>query len=79
MASYSHSTSSTSTVPDPHKWKTGDEPMTADQRSILETLTREAGEDFDADVILTKAEAELRIQELERAARRGETGGTVED
>jgi hypothetical protein len=53
--------------------------MTAAQRSCLEELTREAGEDFDPDVVLTKAEAELWIEELQRAARRGETGGTVED
>jgi Protein of unknown function (DUF3072) len=79
MASHSHRTSSTSTASDPHKWNTDDEPMTAAQRARLETLTREAGEDFDPDVILTKAEAELRIEELERAASRGETGGTVED
>jgi hypothetical protein len=79
MTSHSRSTASTSTVPDPHKWKTGDEPMTAAQRSSLEELTREAGEDFDPDVVLTKAEAELWIEELQRAASRGQTGGTVED
>jgi len=28
---------------DPHDWKPGDEPMTAAQRSYLETLCREAG------------------------------------
>jgi hypothetical protein len=31
----------------PDEWKTGDEPMTAAQRSYLETLAREAGETFD--------------------------------
>lgn len=47
---------------DPDEWKTGDEPMTAAQRSYLETLCREAGEEFDET--LTKAEASKRIDEL---------------
>ena len=48
---------------DPDEWKTGDEPLTAAQRSYLETLAREAGEDIDIDR-LTKAEASKRIDEL---------------
>jgi hypothetical protein len=53
---------------DPDEWKTGDESMTAAQRSYLETLCRETGEEFvDA---LTKAEASKRIDELrERSPR----------
>ena len=47
---------------DPDEWKTGDEPMTDAQRSYLETLSREAGEDVDQT--LTKAEASKRIDEL---------------
>jgi hypothetical protein len=47
---------------DPDEWKTGDEPMTAAQRSYLETLARESGEEVDDD--LTKAEASKRIDEL---------------
>ena len=47
---------------DPDEWKTGDEPMTAAQRSYLETLSREAGEDFDDS--LSKADASKRIDEL---------------
>jgi hypothetical protein len=47
---------------DPDEWKTGDEPMTAAQRSYLETLSREAGETFDES--LSKAEASKRIDEL---------------
>ena len=46
---------------DPDQWKTGDEPMTDAQRSYLETLCREAGEEFDER--LTKAEASKRIDE----------------
>ena len=46
----------------PDEWKTGDEPMTDAQRSYLETLSREAGEDFDDT--LTKADASKRIDEL---------------
>jgi len=52
----------------PDEWKTGDEPMTAAQRSYLETLCRETGEDFDET--LTKADASKRIDELrERSPR----------
>ena len=47
---------------DPDEWKTGDEPMTAAQRSYLETLARDAGETFEEE--LTKAEASKRIDEL---------------
>ena len=53
---------------DPDEWKTGDEPMTDAQRSYLETLSRETGEDFDET--LTKADASKRIEELrERSPR----------
>jgi Protein of unknown function (DUF3072) len=53
---------------DPDEWKTGDEPMTAAQRSYLETLCRETGEEFDAS--LSKADASKRIDELrERSPR----------
>jgi hypothetical protein len=47
---------------DPDEWKTGDEPMTAAQRSYLETLCRDTGEAFDES--LTKADASKRIDEL---------------
>ena len=47
---------------EPEEWKTGDEPMTDAQRSYLETLCRETGEEFDD--ALTKAEASKRIDEL---------------
>ena len=47
---------------DPDEWKTGDEPMTAAQRSYLETLSRDSGEAFDET--LSKAEASKRIDEL---------------
>jgi len=53
---------------DPDEWKTGDEPMTDAQRSYLETLCRETGEEFDDT--LSKAEASKRIDELrERSPR----------
>lgn len=52
----------------PDEWKTGDEPMTAAQRSYLETLARETGEDVDES--LSKADASKRIDELrERSPR----------
>jgi hypothetical protein len=48
---------------DPSEWVTGDEPMTAPQRSYLDTLAREAGEEISAD--LTKAEASEHIDRLQ--------------
>ena len=47
---------------DPDEWKTGDETMTDAQRSYLETLCRETGEEFDET--LSKADASKRIDEL---------------
>ncbi|HEX8803069.1 MAG TPA: DUF3072 domain-containing protein [Acidimicrobiales bacterium] len=54
---------------DPDDWVTGAEPMTGPQRSYLETLAREAGEEFDPG--LTKAEASVRIEELQERTGRG--------
>jgi hypothetical protein len=48
---------------DPSDWVTGDEPMTAAQRSYLDTLAREAGEEISAD--LTKAQASEHIDRLQ--------------
>lgn len=56
---------------DPHEWKTGDEAMTAPQASYLQTLCTEAGEEFDPN--LTKAEASIRIDELQEKTGRGRT------
>jgi hypothetical protein len=53
---------------DPDDWKTGDEPMTAAQRSYLETLARDAGEEFDES--LSKADASKRIDELRQRSPR---------
>jgi Protein of unknown function (DUF3072) len=55
---------------DPSDWTTGDEPMTGPQASYLETLCREAGEEFDPE--LTKAEASRRIDELQQPTNRGQ-------
>ncbi len=54
---------------DPADWTTGDEPVTGPQRSYLETLAREAGEDVPAD--LTKAQASQLIDELQAKSGRG--------
>ncbi|HEY1582228.1 MAG TPA: DUF3072 domain-containing protein [Chthoniobacterales bacterium] len=56
---------------DPDEWTTGAEAMTGPQRSYLQTLCREAGEEFDAR--LTKAEASKKIDELQRKTGRGES------
>jgi hypothetical protein len=59
---------------DPQEWVTGDEPATAAQRSYLETLAREAGEEVPDD--LTKAQASEMIDRLrERSPRIQSAGG----
>ena len=60
------------TVKDPENWTTGDEQMTGAQRSYLETLSQEAGEEMDEN--LTKAEASKRIDELQQKTGRGTDG-----
>jgi len=57
------------TIKDPVNWTTGDEPMTGAQRSYLSTLSEEAGEEFNED--LTKAEASIKIDELQEKTGRG--------
>ena len=53
----------------PEEWATGKEPMTGPQRSYLQTLCREAGEEFNES--LTKAEASKKIDELQTKTGRG--------
>jgi len=55
---------------DPDNWVTGDEAMTGAQKSYLMTLSEEAGVKFDES--LTKAEASVRIDELQNKTGRGE-------
>ena len=57
-------------VKDPEQWVTGDEPMTGAQASYLQTLSEEAGEEFEPD--LTKADASKKIDELQEKTGRGE-------
>jgi hypothetical protein len=59
-------------VKDPDDWVTGDEPMTGAQRSYLDTLAREAGEQLSPD--LTKAEASEHIDRLQQQTGRGADG-----
>ncbi|HEY6216380.1 MAG TPA: DUF3072 domain-containing protein [Pyrinomonadaceae bacterium] len=56
-------------IKDPDDWKTGDEEITGAQRSYLQTLADEAGEEVDLN--LTKAEASKRIEELQQKTGRG--------
>ena len=57
------------TQKDPSHWVTGDEPMTGAQRSYLTTLSEEAKQPVDEN--MTKAEASLRIEELQAMTGRG--------
>jgi uncharacterized damage-inducible protein DinB len=57
---------------DPDEWVTKDEPMTGPQRSYLQTLCREAGEEFNQN--WTKADASKKIEELQQKTGRGITG-----
>ena len=54
---------------DPEEWTTGEEPMTGPQRSYLQTLCREGGEEFNPS--LTKAAASKKIEELQAKTGRG--------
>ncbi len=58
-----------SAVKDPSDWVTGDEPATAAQKSYLDTLAREAGEEIPASV--SKAEASEHIDRLQHKTGRG--------
>lgn len=53
----------------PDTWVTGDEPMTGAQKSYLATLSEEANVEFDES--LTKAQASVRIDELQAQTGRG--------
>ena len=56
-------------VKDPHDWATGEEAMTGAQKSYLKTLSEQAHEPFDDT--LTKAQASMRIDELQEKTGRG--------
>lgn len=56
-------------IKDPRDWKTGDEPATGAQQSYMHTLAEEAGEKVENEV--TKAEAALKIEELQEKTGRG--------
>ncbi len=60
----------TATEKDPEDWVTGDEPMTGAQASYLQTLSEEAGQDFDSS--LSKAEASKWIDQLQEKTGRGD-------
>jgi hypothetical protein len=58
---------------DPGDWTTGDEPMTGPQRSYLETLLQQAGQETPEDMDrLSKSEASRRIDELQEQTGRGQ-------
>ena len=59
----------TNAVKDPHDWTTGGETMTGAQASYLKTLSEEAHEPFDDS--LNKAEASMKIDELQAKTGRG--------
>lgn len=52
----------------PEEWTTGDEPATAAQRSYLQTLARESGEQVPDE--LTKAQASELIDRLQQESPR---------
>ena len=54
---------------DPADWTTGDEKMTGAQASYLQTLSEQAGTEFNPE--LTKAEASMEIDKLQQQTGRG--------
>ena len=65
------------TIKDPSTWTTGDQPMTGAQKSYLHTLAEEAHVEVDDD--LTKAEASMKIDELQDKTGRHTTGSKAGD
>jgi hypothetical protein len=57
-------------VKDTEDWVTGNQPMTGAQASYLQTLSEEAGEEFDPE--LTKAQASEKIDALQEKTGRGD-------
>jgi hypothetical protein len=57
-------------IKDPDHWVTGDQPMTGAQASYLQTLSEEAGEEFDPE--LSKADASKQIDALQEKTGRGD-------
>ncbi len=57
------------TEKNPAEWSTGGEPMTGAQASYLQTLSEQAGVEFDAN--LSKADASKKIDELQKKTGRG--------
>lgn len=53
----------------PDNWVTGDEPATGPQKSYVETLANDAGEEVQVDD-LSKAEASKKIDELRQQSDR---------
>jgi len=69
VGTFEHMDDNSAAIKDPDDWVTGDEPETAAQRSYLETLSREAGEDPPGP--LTKADAAKHIEALQKRTGRG--------
>ena len=63
---------SPSPIRDPSEWRTGDEPITAAQRSYIETMATEAGMELDDVESMTKADAAMLIEELQQRTGRGQ-------
>lgn len=61
----------------PGEWVPGDAPMSEAQAALLLALSKEAGEPFDGD--LSKADASMRIEELQRKAGRGHPKRILEE
>lgn len=58
-----------SLIKDPSTWVSGDDPATASQKSYLDTLAKQAGEELPADI--SKAEASEQIDRLRRETGKG--------
>jgi hypothetical protein len=67
--SNTRNTDATALQKDPDDWKTGDEPATAAQRSYLETLAQDTGQEIK-DENLTKAGASKLIDDLRQRSPR---------
>ena len=58
-----------SLIKDPSDWVSGDDPATESQKSYLDTLARQAGEELPADI--NKADASIQIDRLRQETGKG--------
>lgn len=76
-ANNSNQNQNSNAIKNPDDWTTGDEPMTAAQRSYLQTLFQDSGEAINEN--LTKSEAAKLINERQQNGQQNSGSNAVKD